>query len=147
MSIYALVASLLNREGSLTSLKPNVQYQSDSEMKFAPSAFELFSHLEEESNSHQRRKMRHIESNAKCRHLKKLPVKGLCGRCLSVWGQEPHTPPPISHFTLQTCIKYTYSHREGGRGWEMNQREGERGNSSQSWIENTNITGCTSILW
>ena len=29
------------------------------------------------------RKIRLIESNAKCCHLKKWPVKGLCGRCLS----------------------------------------------------------------
>jgi hypothetical protein len=31
-----------------------------------------------------RRKIRLIVSDAKCRHLKKLPVKRLCGRCLSV---------------------------------------------------------------
>ncbi len=33
-----------------------------------------------------------------CRHLKKRPVKGLCGRCLSVWGPEPHTPPPYTQY-------------------------------------------------
>jgi hypothetical protein len=33
-----------------------------------------------------RRKIRLIEGNAKCRHLKKLTVQGLCGRCLSVSG-------------------------------------------------------------
>jgi hypothetical protein len=26
-------------------------------------------------------------------HLKKLPVKGLCGRCLSAWGPEPYPMP------------------------------------------------------
>jgi len=26
----------------------------------------------------------YIDTNAKCRHLKNLPVTGLCGRCLSV---------------------------------------------------------------
>ncbi len=26
---------------------------------------------------------------------KKRPVTGLCGRCLSVWGPEAHTPTPI----------------------------------------------------
>jgi hypothetical protein len=31
-----------------------------------------------------RRKIRLIEGNAKCRHQKKLPMKGRCGRCLSV---------------------------------------------------------------
>ncbi len=44
---------------------------------------------------------------------KNWPVKGLCGRCLSAWGPEPHPPPPPTH-TLYACIQYTYSHREGG---------------------------------
>jgi hypothetical protein len=35
------------------------------------------------------RKIRLIESHEKCRHLKKLPAKGLCCRCLSVWGSAP----------------------------------------------------------
>ncbi len=35
------------------------------------------------------RKIRLIESHEKCRHLKKLPAKGLCCRCLSVWGPAP----------------------------------------------------------
>ncbi len=30
--------------------------------------------------------------------------------------------------------------------WEVNQREGKRGNSSQRWIENTNMTDCISSL-
>jgi hypothetical protein len=34
----------------------------------------------------------------------------------------------------------------GGRGEEMNQREGERGNSSQSWGGNTNMIDCISSL-
>ncbi len=89
-----------------------------------------------------RRKIRFIESNAKCRHLKNLPGKGLWGRCLSALGSEPHTPPP---YTLYKCIQYTYSHREGGG--ELNQREGERGNRgeyrSYSCVENTNMTECT----
>ncbi len=38
-----------------------------------------------------------IEGNVKCRHLKTLTCKGPCGRCLSVWCSEPHTPPPPSH--------------------------------------------------
>ncbi len=53
-----------------------------------------------------RKKIGVIEDNAKCRHPKNLQVKGLCSRCFSVWGPEPHTPP----------IQYTYSHRKGGRG-------------------------------
>ncbi len=39
-----------------------------------------------------RRKIILIESNAKCRHLKYLPVKGLCGRCLR--------PPPLLGYSL-----------------------------------------------
>jgi hypothetical protein len=38
-------------------------------------------------------------------------------------------------------ILYTCSPREGG---EFNQREGYRGNSSQSWAENTTMTDCIS---
>jgi hypothetical protein len=49
-------------------------------------------------------------------------------------------PPPL--YTL--C---TYSHREGGEGGELNQRERERGNRgyyrSQSWVEKTKMTECT----
>jgi hypothetical protein len=48
----------------------------------------------------QRRKIRLIEGNAKCRHLKKLTCKRTCGRSLSVWGPA-HTPPPLTH----TCIR------------------------------------------
>ncbi len=33
---------------------------------------------------------------------------------------------------------------EGGGG--LNQREGERGNSSQRWVENINMTDCISGL-
>jgi hypothetical protein len=45
-------------------------------------------------------------------HLKKWPVKGLCGRCLSVEAQNP-IPPPFH------SIQYTYSHRGGGGGWRI----------------------------
>ncbi len=54
----------------------------------------------------------------------------------------PHNPP----YTLYSCIQYTYSHREGGKGGEFNQREGERDNSSQNWVENTNMIDCISSL-
>ncbi len=39
---------------------------------------------------------RHQSTKAKCRHLKKWPAKGLCGRCLSVWPPLP-TPLPATH--------------------------------------------------
>jgi hypothetical protein len=51
-----------------------------------------------------RRNMRHIEGNANVVILKDLPVKGLAGRRLSVWGPELHTTTP---YTLYTCIQYT----------------------------------------
>jgi hypothetical protein len=68
--------------------------------------------------------------------IKKLTCKGTMRQvffCL-----RPRTPYPLTH-----CIR-VYSipiHTEkGGRGEELNQREEERGNSSQSWVENTNMT-------
>ncbi len=44
-------------------------------------------------------------------------------------AQNHITPPPP--YTLHTCIQYTYSHRKGGPGGELNhaERRGERGNS------------------
>jgi hypothetical protein len=33
-----------------------------------------------------------------------------------------------------------------GEGGDLNQRECERGNRSQSWVENTNMTDCISGL-
>ncbi len=59
-----------------------------------------------------RRKVRLIEGNSKCRHLKNWPVDVQCGRCLS--GPEP--PPPLTHCGRVYTIQYTYSHSEGGEG-------------------------------
>ena len=74
------------------------------------------------------RKIRLIESNAKCRYLKNWLVKGLCGRCVSLWGPllsyDPilRTPPP---YTLYTCIQHIYSPREGvGRANQEKRLEG-----------------------
>ncbi len=58
----------------------------------------------------ERRKIRLIEGNAKCRHRKKLKCKGQVFICLS----EAQNPIPRTPYTLYTCIQYTYSHREGG---------------------------------
>ncbi len=69
------------------------------------------------------RKIRLIEVNAKCRHLKNLPVKALFVRCLSVWGPEPHThpyPPPPNQRRVEGQHK--------------------RENRSQSWVKNTYMT-------
>ncbi len=73
-----------------------------------------------------RRKIRLIEGNAKCRHLKKLTYKGTLRQVFICWGPEPHTPPS---FTLYTCIQYTYSHRE--RGEEERVEPGRRFEAQQ----------------
>ncbi len=41
-----------------------------------------------------------------------------------VYLSEAQNPMPPLHTEYCTCIQYTYSHREGGGGGEMNQREG-----------------------
>jgi hypothetical protein len=64
-----------------------------------------------------------------------------------VYLYETHTPYSIPPpYTPHTCTQYTYSHWEGGEGGELNQREGEGNNSSQIWVENTNMTDCISSL-
>ncbi len=55
----------------------------------------LCTRIVREPESFVRRKIRLIEGNAKCRHLKNWSVKILCGRCLSVWGPGDHTLPPL----------------------------------------------------
>ncbi len=85
------------------------------------------------------RKIRLIESNAKSCHLKKLTCKGTLGQVFIC--RRPRTPyPPPPPYTLYTCIQYTYSYMEGGKGRELYHREGEMGNSSQSCVKNTNMT-------
>ncbi len=48
------------------------------------------------------------------------------------------------------CMQYTYSHREGRGGGELNQREEEKGNRgkyrSPKLVENTNRTERTSEI-
>jgi hypothetical protein len=88
--------------------------------------------------------MRLIEDNVKCYHLKKLTCKGTLRQvfiCL-----RPSTPYPLLPYTLYTCIQYIIHTEEWGEVEELNQREGWRGNSSQSWVENTNMNDCISSL-
>ncbi len=83
-----------------------------------------------------RRKIRLIEGNAKCRCLNNLPVKRLCDKCLSVKSPEPHTSPPP--YTL-----YVYTVQREGR-----EVEPERRLEWQQFtkIENTKMNDCISIL-
>ncbi len=118
----------------------------------------------------------YIDNKAICCHLKQLtckgtlrqlficlrppPLLGFCfGWCSNFVGSESgqiqsvkllqnmvsnrilYPPPP---YTLHTDIQYTYSHREGG---ELNQREGWRGDSSQSGVENTNNVSLVYKVW
>jgi hypothetical protein len=58
--------------------------------------------------------------------------------------RTPHPPPP---YTPYTCIfLYSILIHTGRGGGDLNHREGEMGNSSQMWVENTNLTDCISIL-
>jgi hypothetical protein len=89
-----------------------------------------------------RRKIRLIEGNSKCCHLKKLIYKETLRQVFICLRPGAPYPPPITH-----CIR-VYSilinTGKGERGGEL--REGERGNSSQSWVKNTNMTDCISSL-
>jgi hypothetical protein len=62
-------------------------------------------------------------------------------------AQNPILPPPP--YTLYSIRLYSMLIRTGKGGWpgwvgEFNHREGGRGNSSQSCVENTNMTDCIS---
>ncbi len=71
-----------------------------------------------------RRKMRLIEGNAKCCHLKILTCKGTL-RQVFIWlrPRTPYPPPPA--YTLFTYILYTNSHREGGEGEPERRLDGQ----------------------
>jgi hypothetical protein len=75
---------------------------------------------------------------------KKLTCKGTLGA--GVYLSEAHNPisPPYTHCIRVNGILIHTGKGEGGG--ELNQREGERGNSSQSCVENTNMTDCISSL-
>jgi hypothetical protein len=64
----------------------------------------------------------HYIKQLKISSSKKMTCKGTLRQvffCLR--PRTPHPPP----YSLNTCIQYTYSHREGGgRGGRFNQREG-----------------------
>ncbi len=77
---------------------------------------------------------------------KKLACKGTLRQGFT--SLRSRTPPPPTLYSIQYMYAvYLFTHRRvGGRGGgELNQREGEKGNSSQS-VENTNMTDCISSL-
>jgi hypothetical protein len=54
-----------------------------------------------------------------------------------------HPTQQRCHLPLSLSFSSLYVKQEGMKvDAELNQREEERGNSSQSWVENTNMTGC-----
>ncbi len=78
-----------------------------------------------------RRKIRLIESNAKCCYFEKMSCKVTLRQVfyLSEASSPALTPYSLPH-TLYTCIQCTYSHREWGGGGQPERMLG--GNSSQS---------------
>ncbi len=68
------------------------------------------------------------------------------------FAAEAHNPPPPPH-PLTHCIQYVYSiyvlihtGKEGGGGESWTREKVRGGNSSQSWVKNTNMTDCISSL-
>jgi hypothetical protein len=61
--------------------------------------------------------MNYIDTTAKCICTYRDFAAG-------IYLSEAQNPIPSTPFTLYTCIQYTYFHREGGKGVELNQREG-----------------------
>jgi hypothetical protein len=78
------------------------------------------------------RKIRLIEGNAKCRHLKNLTVKVLCGRCLSIWGPGPPNPLPLTN-CIRVYSKLIHTGK-GGESWTREKGRGERVHKAGSKI-------------
>jgi hypothetical protein len=68
-----------------------------------------------------RRKIRLIESNAKCRYRKNLPVKGICGWCFICLRPPPNDPIVPPPHTVHVDAVYLFTQGRGGRA---NQRQG-----------------------
>ncbi len=88
-----------------------------------------------------RRKIRLTEGIAKCRHPKKLTYNFAAGVYFSE-AQNPIPPPPLTHSIREYSIHVLIHTGKRGRAGELNQREVERGNSSQSWVKNNNMIDC-----
>jgi len=82
----------------------------------------------------------YIDSQVKCRHPKNWTLR----QVFIFWGPERHTLPPYTLYSIQCIRVYNILIHTGkeGVGRVFNQREGLRCNSSQSWVENSNMTEC-----
>ncbi len=106
-----------------------------------------FFHKGQNIPTYRRRKLRLIEGDAKGK--KSLSKKLTCDGTLRYvfFCLKPRTPCPTPFTLYHPCIQYTYSHRVGGRGESRTREKGRcMDNSSQSWVENTNMTDCNSSL-
>jgi hypothetical protein len=101
----------------------------------------------------QRRRTRLIESNAKCRHLRKLTCKGTLQQVfICLRPRTPYLPP--RPYTLYTCIhteSYSLIHqRKGGReGGELNLVKPERRREGQQFTKlgrKYQLTDCISSV-
>jgi hypothetical protein len=65
-----------------------------------------------------------------------------------VYLSEAQNPIPArpTHCIRVQYTEYLFTQGRGEGGGELKQREGQRGTSSRSWIENTNMTHCISSL-
>jgi hypothetical protein len=100
--------------------------------------------MEQIRECRKRRKIRLIEGNAIFRHLKKLTCKGTLRHAfICLRPRTPSPSPPL--YTLQyTCVQYTCSHREVGIGGDLNQREGEGGNTTEPVL--LNVYGAPELI-
>ena len=82
--IIVFLTGFTTEGSSLTTVTDKRTMQENCFFSFKlPSTFCVNKDIHRPVHSTHRRKIRFIEGNAKCHHLKKLPVNGLCGRCLS----------------------------------------------------------------
>ncbi len=84
------------------------------------------------------RKIRLIESNAKCRYLNKLTCKRTLLQVFYLSeapfpSYDPILPPPYTMHKIAHIRVYSKVFTKGRGGGRVYQREGKRGNASQSW--------------